>query len=152
MKSISTLFVLMIISISLAAQWKALDSGGISNQNQNLVITVNETPDNSLWGIVFNKNYIPTLEYLRSTDGGLTVEAGTFPGTVSSDGAFDLVAFSADVAYVTVINRSSFTTGYLYKTIDGGTSWTNITPNFGSGIVFCIHFWDETEGLMYTTG
>jgi len=83
--------------------------------------------------------------YLRTADGGATWEVGHVPDAGSLDFR-DVQAFSADMAFLLAAGPGE--QSRIYKTIDGGKTWTvqfiNKDPK---GFFDCMAFWDSDSGI-----
>jgi photosystem II stability/assembly factor-like uncharacterized protein len=85
--------------------------------------------------------------YARSLDGGERWEVGVVP---NADGLQfrDVAAFDASTAYL--MSAGSGELSRLYRTDDGGGSWTLQHTARDPGAFFdCMDFWDVDRGLVY---
>jgi len=83
--------------------------------------------------------------YLRTIDGGDTWVAGTVPGAEALDFR-DVEAFSADEAYLLAAGPGE--QSRIYKTTDGGKSWTlQFTNHDPKGFFDCMAFFDSAHGI-----
>jgi photosystem II stability/assembly factor-like uncharacterized protein len=75
--------------------------------------------------------------------------AGTIPGAPVSWGGSGITAIDANTAWVLMHDPSSPTSGGVFKTTDGGASWTHQTTAFPGtgGFPKIIHFFDANVGL-----
>lgn len=82
---------------------------------------------------------------LRTTDGGETWEPRGIPGTEAL--AFrDIHAVSADIAFVMTNNGGP--NARIYKTVDGGLSWTLQFQSPIDGVFYdCFAFWNQHRGI-----
>ena len=82
-----------------------------------------------------------------TTDGGETWTSGQVPGADSLQFR-DVHGVSPSTAYL--LSAGTGSSSRIYKTVDGGTSWslqwTNPEPG---GFFDCFDFWDEDAGLLY---
>ena len=78
------------------------------------------------WGLHFRTG----SQYTRTTDGGVQWTAGTIPGAPASWRGSGITALDANTAWVLMHDPSSPTSGGVFKTTDGGASWTGLD---GSG-------------------
>ncbi|WP_342378688.1 oxidoreductase [Myxococcus stipitatus] len=86
--------------------------------------------------------------FVLTTDGGQTWKAGTVPGAEELDFR-DVDAFSDTTAYLLSIGEG--TRSRIYKTVDGGKSWTLQFTNTTAGAFFDgMAFWDERRGLAFS--
>ena len=84
-----------------------------------------------------------------TTDGGKTWHAGVVPGAETLQFR-DVQGFSAKVAYLQSIgnNPADFR---IYKTTDGGTTWTMQFQNQNPGAFYdCFAFWTPNRGISHS--
>lgn len=86
--------------------------------------------------------------FIRSVDGGATWSAGVVPG--AEDMQFrDVHAVDADTAYL--MSAGTGEASRIYKTNDGGASWTlQFTNSIATAFFDCMDFWDASHGLAYS--
>jgi photosystem II stability/assembly factor-like uncharacterized protein len=83
--------------------------------------------------------------FFKTIDGE-TWHSDTIPGATQFDFR-DIHAFSADVAYV----LSAGEIAKIYKTTNGGASWTEQYDDRREGVFFDgFDFWNESEGIAYS--
>jgi photosystem II stability/assembly factor-like uncharacterized protein len=83
--------------------------------------------------------------YTRTTDGGKTWHAATVPGAETLDFR-DVDAFDASTAYLLAIGEGE--KSRIYKTIDGGVTWTMQFKNENPAAFFdAMAFWDRDHGI-----
>ena len=83
--------------------------------------------------------------FLRTTDGGLTWQAGTVPDAGQLDFR-DVDAFDAETAYLLSIGEGD--KSRIYKTTDGGRTWTLQFRNSRPKAFFdAMAFWDAEHGI-----
>lgn len=87
---------------------------------------------------------------LKTTNGGNTWQPVPLNGVLSSSVANDVADvdfISAHVGYITVTNQDNqLYLGTVYKTTDGGTSWTPVDA--GNTAAYRSHFFSEGEGFV----
>jgi photosystem II stability/assembly factor-like uncharacterized protein len=84
---------------------------------------------------------------VRTTNGGQTWLATTVPGADSLQFR-DIDAIDADTAYL--LSSGGGESSRIYKTTDGGASWTlQYTNPDASGFFDCMAFWDSKHGAAY---
>jgi photosystem II stability/assembly factor-like uncharacterized protein len=149
------LLVLLATSFSLAtfAQWieQATGFSAASRGINQIVIT----DENTAWATAYNgsgSGSANVRDFTRTIDGGNTWTAGTVTGPASTYNWSCLSAIDGNTAWALFYKNTSTATGSIYKTSDGGTSWTQQ----GTGQVFMtsnvsfpdiIYFWDENTGV-----
>ncbi|HXE58855.1 MAG TPA: hypothetical protein VNK43_12710 [Gemmatimonadales bacterium] len=86
--------------------------------------------------------------FARTVDGGARWGAGRVPGADTLQFR-DVHAVSADVAYL--MSAGSGELSRIYKTTDGGRSWTlQFTNREPEGFFDCMDFWDAERGLAFS--
>jgi photosystem II stability/assembly factor-like uncharacterized protein len=87
--------------------------------------------------------------YCRSADGGKTWTSGVVPGAEELF-LIDVHAVSAASAYLLGTHFDGGL-GAIYKTIDGGVSWTEQFRAEGEGVFFDgMAFWDSRNGVAFS--
>jgi photosystem II stability/assembly factor-like uncharacterized protein len=85
-----------------------------------------------------------------TTDGGQTWRAGVVPGAEMLQFR-DVQGFSAKVAYLMSIGSNDPTDFRIYKTEDGGATWTMQFQNQLSGAFYdCFSFWTPNKGIAHS--
>jgi photosystem II stability/assembly factor-like uncharacterized protein len=85
---------------------------------------------------------------VRTLDGGVTWQPGRVPGADTLEFR-DVHAVNADTAYLLSAGKGELSR--IYKTADGGRSWTLQFTNRDSAAFFdCFDFWDAAHGLAYS--
>lgn len=83
---------------------------------------------------------------MRTTDNGSSWQQFSIPGTDSLDFR-DIEAFGIDTAVVMSIGSGDLSR--LYRTTNGGTSWSMVHKNnYEQGFYDAIAFWDNKHGLL----
>jgi photosystem II stability/assembly factor-like uncharacterized protein len=86
--------------------------------------------------------------YVRSTDGGLTWRAGVVPGADTLQFR-DVHAVDSLTAYL--MSAGSGDQSRIYKTTDGGASWTlQFTNDLPEAFYDCMDFWDADHGIAFS--
>ena len=84
--------------------------------------------------------------WMKTLDGGNTWITGSISGASKLDFR-DIHAIGINTAWV----LSAGDTGRIYKTYDGGISWTMQYENYTKGIFFDgFSFWDDDNGIAYS--
>ncbi len=150
----NTLFFLVSIMISICVQaqfWTQVDSDfpTVSTGISRFSIAT----ENIAWGIGYNginpNNNIQ--QFSKTTDGGITWEAGAFNVGNVGLGIGDITAIDSQTALITAYPRAAGQTGGVWKTSDGGTTWNNITTaafNNVNSFANSIHLFNSTEGVV----
>jgi len=91
---------------------------------------------NVCWG-----SNVGNSQYLRTTDGGTNWTVSTITGATGAAGT-SITAIDANTAWVA-------TTGGVFKTTDGGSTWAKQTTAFSGsgGYPDAIHFFDSNNGV-----
>lgn len=102
---------------------------------------------NVAWGTGVNGTDGTALSvFSKTTDGGLTWTGGTINFGNSTTGLSDFTAASANLAWAAG-NGSSATTNGVWKTSDGGTTWTKQVAYGATSFPDIVHFWDANTGV-----
>ena len=99
----------------------------------------------SLFAISSTVVYVGSVDgnIFKSTDGGANFSLMASLPIASSPGYLDLHFLDANNGYACCSNR-------IYKTIDGGISWTPVV-SLGTGLFIEIHFTDANHGWGSTS-
>ena len=141
MKSKFLLLTLFCIPIFLQAQWESLGDNIVPLGHR--AWSIKMAPDESIWVISTFDNFPPTGEVPkvhRSADGGLTWVDSELPAAMNTYG-WDISPVDSNLAYV------ALDTAGLYKTIDGGGSWTQVDSFLPYSTVY-VHFFDANDGWV----
>ena len=153
------LFILTLCSVlhlSLFAQWRAMNTG---LPNSLSFYTMSAPTKDVVWAtlIDWNTDYNvdpTTSNYLiRTGDGGATWQRSAVFPTSPAELATNVYAFDALNAFVGTVDFNSGA-AYLYRTKDGGVSWT-VLNEANNGISFepfgfidDIRFFDAQNGIV----
>ena len=88
--------------------------------------------------------------YSRTSDGGNTWTAGSIAGTgmISTAVVGDIAAVDANTAWVVTAPTSGTAGNGIWKTTNGGTTWTlQTSPYNTSSFADVIYFWDANNGF-----
>lgn len=145
--SISVLFLMVFMSFSCSLY-------SDSDSDPELKLSMRESGANALLvgvsasdeNVVWASGAEGTI--LRSVDAGETWQSRGIPGTDSLQFR-DVHAVNADTAYVLSIGTG--TDSRIYKTTDGGNSWTLQFKNDITQAFFdCMAFWDSKSGIAFS--
>jgi photosystem II stability/assembly factor-like uncharacterized protein len=88
--------------------------------------------------------------YVRSADGGKTWQTGTVPDAQNCDFR-DVKAFDAQTAILMSAGPAEQGQARLYKTANGGQTWTLLYQTQQKGVFFDgIAFWDKEHGIVFS--
>ena len=87
--------------------------------------------------------------FVVTTDGGNTWKAGTVPGAENLQFR-DVQGISDKVAYLMSIGNVT-TSFRIYKTVDGGATWTTEFTNLLAGAFYdCMAFWTPNRAIVHS--
>lgn len=113
----------------------------------NLLIAVSAASPRVVWAAGINGTFVKT------TDGGETWTVGVVPGAETLQFR-DVEAVSDKVAYLMSISPSDPpvpTDFRIYKTVDGGATWTMQFQNQLTGAFYdCMSFWTPNRGITHS--
>jgi photosystem II stability/assembly factor-like uncharacterized protein len=86
-----------------------------------------------------------------TTDGGAHWRSGVVPGAAELEFR-DVQGVSADVAYLMSVPTEDFSTlSRIYKTTDGGHTWTQqFESNLSASFYDCMAFWTPNRGIAFS--
>ncbi|GAB4022293.1 WD40/YVTN/BNR-like repeat-containing protein [Spirosoma koreense] len=86
--------------------------------------------------------------FVRTTDGGRTWQTGTVPDAQACDFR-DVQAIDAQTAYLMSAGPAEKGLARLYKTTNGGQSWSLLYQTQQTGVFFDnLDFWDKDHGIV----
>jgi len=146
-----TVFLLTFFFYNLvpsSAQWVSQGTG-IDLPNR-FIESVHVVDESTVWATTFPTAPFTnvTKEWTRTLDGGQTWQHGEIPFTDPSFSTHTIFALDAQTLWVGAFSQPNGTSGGIYKTSDGGQSWTEqfISTELAMG---SIHFWNESEGITF---
>ncbi len=91
-------------------------------------------------------------EFTKTTDGGQTWTTGLVDLGIANSGLSfsDFFALDANTAWAVMYGTTIFNRGGIFKTSDGGTTWTKqSTAQYTNGASFpnVVYFWDANNGF-----
>ncbi|GAB3891000.1 WD40/YVTN/BNR-like repeat-containing protein [Spirosoma agri] len=88
--------------------------------------------------------------FVRTIDGGKTWQTGTVPDAQSCDFR-DVQAIDEQTAYLMSAGPAEKDQARIYKTVDGGQTWTLLYKTQQSGVFFDgMDFWDKQHGIVFS--
>ena len=148
MRPILIAIAVAAIAAALIIPWCARDSippvPALTHQQSGTTVrlqAISVVNDDVVWACGLSGTVV------RTTNGGRTWTALTVPGTDSLEFR-DIDAIDADTAYV--LSSGGGDRSRIYKTADGGSSWTlqHTNPD-SSGFYDCMGLWDSNHGAVY---
>lgn len=148
------LFILTIVALGLSsqAQWIQQATGfTATSRGINYVDIVNP---NVVWAVAYDGSgsgaYIN--EFTRTINGGTLWTPGHVLGGTSY-GLGNISAVDDQIAYVSLYNGTGAqdATCGVYKTVNGGTTWTHMTGALQGSASFAdnVYFWDANNGIAH---
>lgn len=126
-------------------KWASLNMTNPANQ---YVTTISAVDSQVVWGACWKANFTGN-EVFRTVDGGVNYDLFQLPTTASNALIYQVFAMDADTAFVAVSNANGNNVEGLYRTQDGGTTWSLVFDSGQEGLaVFQVHFFDGAEGVF----
>ena len=142
LKKLQMIVVLVAISFAAVAQdWIEVNSG-LANGRGVGQFSVGMNDGDAIWGAAIDGTGAIVDAFTRSTDGGQTWTAGTFNAGTGLSMMFAIDANTCWAIFNTGANQG------LYKTTDGGTTWTKKGGVYGaSSFANVVHFFNDNDGF-----
>lgn len=145
MKKLS-LYFLALYSMGVNAQYWTEKASGFTNVNSTLP-SISIVDANVIWAI---SNVGTGNSYTKSVNGGNTWTSGFITlGPATALTVSNICAFSATTAWVSAYVSPSLPLQGIWKTVDGGTTWTRQTTAFFNttpdSFVDFVHFWGDGQ-------
>jgi len=139
-----TLLVIITTSVTMAqSPWFLQRANGLSN-SVNPAVVFSAVDENVCWGINYENS-----QFIRTSDGGTNWTVSTITGAAGLNGSC-ISALDANNAFAAMNDPSNATSGGVFKTTDGGSSWVKQTSAFpgSGGQPSDIHFFDSNNGVV----
>jgi photosystem II stability/assembly factor-like uncharacterized protein len=134
---------------TLKAQWTSLNAHVPASNHK--VWGMEVVGEDLIWGLTYNYLTFAKPEYLiKSLDGGATWTAT--PINIPED-QYSLHIFPLDenIAWLATTDEANPISGKIFKTTDGGQTWTEQTTAFAgfNETPAGVYFWNENEGVAF---
>ncbi|MBL7815168.1 MAG: T9SS type A sorting domain-containing protein [Saprospiraceae bacterium] len=129
--------------------WKTIDGGATFNALYNFGVTVRRYDiSRSNPSVLY---LTTTTNFYKSTDGGVSWTAKTLPVSRNAGNMrFSLSPTDENVIWAAFDNIGGTLLGKVYRSTDGGTSWTDMTTNALDNLnIKWVQFTGNTEGGVY---
>lgn len=152
-RKLASIICLTVISIPAVAQTQWTVQGANINNPSACVADISAVNDTVAWAIssVLDPGTgacgIPATAFTRTVNGGATWQAGTIPLPTNFTPT-SIYAVNGQTAWITAFDLFNYTSGRIYKTTNGGTTWVQqTTPPFPDPARL-IHFFNASEGVV----
>jgi len=130
------------------AQWQDLGTGMTTPSIE--IFGVSVVDANTVWAVGNTwPDYVD--EFTKTLDGGNTWQTGALPALANEYFTLSVRALDANTAWVLMTIIPTQDSCRLFKTIDGGTNWTEQFGGFNQAnwALAIMHFFDENNGVLY---
>jgi len=108
--------------------------------------------NNIVWAIAYDGSGggANVQEFTKTINGGDTWAPGTIDIGNTALGISMIYAINADIAWIAAFPNAAGQTGGIWKTINGGTTWTrqnSATYTNAASFTNVVHFWDANNGF-----
>lgn len=159
MKKILLLTTFFLSYNCLVAQSWVQQNTGFTTASRGLS-SINIIDANTVWGFAYDGsgavNAPKVQEFTKTLNGGVTWTAGTIDIGNASWSINNLSPVNGTTAWVSAIDLSGGegtpTPGGIWKTVNGGSTWTQQNTNAFVGIgafINGVYFWDANEGIAF---
>ena len=130
------------------SQWSQQSSGFVVTRGINSINIVN---DSVVWAGAYDgantTNYI--TEFTKTSNGGTNWISGIINTGLVGVGLANISAISKDTAWACIFHPTQAAAGGIWKTVDGGVSWTkqNSAAFVSSSFPNFVHFWNGSKGI-----
>ena len=141
----------LFLNFTEAQNWVPVSTGAVPNEY--IFISLSVPDENTAWAaaVEYVGNPVPSdhvIKILRTTDGGQTwVLKDLLDESLAGRMTWEIHALDSLNAWISSNRLEATDTRPIFKTTDGGDSWTQVDLENMSGGVF-IHFFDPLHGLV----
>lgn len=148
MKNLFTLIFCIIIMQTSYSQWTELGSGVSLNPSEMFSISV--PSPNVIWGTPANFGVASNI-FTKSIDGGVSWVSDSIPNTSNTYIPLQILALDDQVAWVLFTSVPNQDAGRIFKTMDGGSTWTEQTGGFNQigYTTTVLHFFNSNDGVTF---
>lgn len=146
-----TLFLILLLlgtrEKSQAQSW-TMQNGHVAAPGVS-VADISASSATNAWAIattLFSGNFGAVPIFLRTTNGGQTWAPAFLPLDTSHTPS-SIFALNQSIAWVTAYDMANENAGKVYKTVDGGASWTEQSTAAFTDAARYIHFFNANEGV-----
>ena len=157
MKKLLLTFSLIALTSTLNAQWTSQGTGFTATSRGLSQVTALDA--NTVWAMAYDGSGLGAnvQEFTRTTNGGASWSAGTIDVGNTAWELNNICPVSATTAWVSAINNitgdANNGVGYIYKTSDSGTTWTQQCETgfqvAGSSFLNGVYFWNASVGVAF---
>lgn len=154
MKKIYSLILLLVFHLCSYAQWQKVN---IPHDNFSFISEMKTPTATAIWGLqsISLTSTSPTNRFMRSADGGTTWVKKSISSADPNYALSNISPLDADTCYVAMYDAAVGTGGGIFKTTDGGSTWTQL----GAGQIFdassfpnWVYFSDAQHGVAMGDG
>ncbi len=147
-------FIILLSPIDIKAQiWESQAFDALPENYG--VFSISVVDENVVWAVAIDQeNYIGVapdsnhmIKVLKTIDGGNNWEVFEIKEAIGRV-SLHIIAMDSNTAFITTNNFRSGNNNNngLFKTTDGGVSWTEIYADVAAGV--WVHFFDDQEGIV----
>jgi photosystem II stability/assembly factor-like uncharacterized protein len=150
------LTILLISSFLVNAQFWTEKATGFTTPARGLY-SISIVDANTVWAEAYNYDGsiedTTIKEFTKSTDGGNTWTPGTIDLGLDTNelGISSITATSPTAAWISATQLGTTQLGGIWKTVDGGVTWTKQTSaqfsDLDHSYANFVHFWDANNGI-----
>jgi|GEM_PF-1298660 len=141
--------ILLFGGVALQAQWESLGAGLDEQDFQ--VFSISVVDENVIWVAPNKEGFDPSIELLKTVDGGETWINISLPNNLISFVPEHIYALNDQIAWVVMVGLPSQSKTTIYKTINGGENWIQQQGEFNDdgNAIAALHFFNEFEGIAF---